>query len=350
MGLPLNGIWKTGLQMPTARFAFACESVGKKIYCAGGSISTSNHRNTTNVLEVYDTETNYWVPAKPMPESLYMIGSVVVGDKIYCIGGVGPSTFSNRIYIYDTITNNWTLSPYTMPTGRGALRCSYVDGKIYCAGGIVNAGSTSWVFTNTLEILDLSTGIWTTGSPLPDKLGVGCLHHNNGRLYWISGGHTPSTINSKKTYVYDIINNIWSEGSNIPSNQIAYASVINDEKIYIISGTNFDTMKDLNLFLSYDIKNDTYINLPNAPTMRSSCQGTIIDNKLYVLGGFTNNGLSNNVEIYSEENSVIRNEHCCCGSLKLELNIPINNNVEMLEKLKELVGVAKGCDSSGCGK
>lgn len=78
---------KTGAPMPTSRFAFACASIGKKIYCAGGSISPNNHRITTNVLEIYDTEDNYWKTAKPLPESLYMIGSVVVGDKFYCIAG-----------------------------------------------------------------------------------------------------------------------------------------------------------------------------------------------------------------------------------------------------------------------
>lgn len=334
--------------MPTSRFLFACESIDKKIYCAGGSISTNSHRVSTNVLEVYDTEGDFWITAKPMPESLYMIGSVVVGDKIYCIGGVGLTNFSNRIYVYDTITNAWSVSPYVLLTARGSISCCYVNGKIYCVGGVINTGNPSWVFTNTVEILDLSSGTWTTGNPFPTKLGFGCLHHKDGRLYWLSGGHTPSTINSKKTYIYDIVNASWSEGTNSPSNLINYASAVNEEKIYIVGGTNCDTGNNLNSFLAYDMNNEVYITFPDAPTIRTACRGAIIDNKLYVIGGMTGKELCNNVEIYSAEQTPVEGKHCCCGSLKLELNIPITNNLEMLDKLKEIVSVAKGCDNSKC--
>lgn len=139
---------------------------------------------------------------------------------------VGPTSFSNHIYIYDTTTNTWNISPYTMTTARGTLRCCHVNGKLFCVGGVINTNSQSWIFINTVEILDLSSVTWTTGCPLPEKLGFGSLHYNYGHLYWLSGGHTPGTINSKKTYVYDIANDYWIEGTNLSSNQVGYASAI----------------------------------------------------------------------------------------------------------------------------
>lgn len=351
MSLPINGTWTTGASMPTPRGGFAYARVGKKIYCAGGSISTSNHRNTTNVLEVYDTENNYWTTAKPMPESLYLTEGVAVGDKFYCIGGVGATTFSNHIYVYDTTTNTWSVSPSQLPTARGALRCCHANGKLYCVGGVKNIVNGVWVFTDTVEILDLSTGIWTTGSSLPVKLGFGCLHHNNGFLYWVSGGHIPGTINSRKLYIYDIFNDSWSEGLDLPSNQFHYASDICDEKVYIIGGSNYDTMQHLNTFLFYDIKSNTYKTLPPMPTIRTACGSAIVDNKIYVIGGVIDENLYNTVEIYSAESySPEEDKHCCHGSLKLELNIPINNNLEMLEKIKEIVSAAKGCNNSKCSE
>ncbi|EXG86229.1 hypothetical protein K413DRAFT_3054 [Clostridium sp. ASBs410] len=349
MNLPLNGTWKTGEPMPTSRSSFAYANIGKKIYCAGGLITTTNS-NATNVLEIYDTENKYWMTGKPMPESLYMMGSVAVGNEFYCLGGADATSISNRIYIYDTTTNIWRVSPYTLPTARGALRCCYVDGKIFCVGGIIDRTAQSWVFTDKVEILDLASGTWSTGCPLPVKLGFGCLHHNNGLLYWLSGGHTSGTINSKKSYIYDIVNDHWTEGTDLPSNQIHYASDVCDEKIYIIGGTNYDTMQHQNTFLSYDINNDTYIALPSMPTIRTACGGVIVGNKIYVIGG-TNEKLSNTVEIYpAEEPSSVDNKCCCCGSIKLEINIPVNNNLEMLDKLKEIVSAAKGCDNSDCCK
>jgi len=121
-----------------------------------------------------------------------------------------------------------------MTTARGALRCCHVNGKLFCVGGVINTNSQSWIFINTVKILDLSSGTWTTGCPLPEKLGFGNLHYNYGHLYWLSGGHTPGTVNSKKTYVYDIANDYWTEGTNLSSNQVGYASAICEEKIYIM--------------------------------------------------------------------------------------------------------------------
>ncbi len=91
------------------------------------------------------------------------------------------------IYIYDTISNAWRISPYTLPASQsctGMLLCKRKD--LLC-GGVIKSG---WVFTDYVDILDLATEPGTAGSPLPLSWVMDACNHYKGKLYWIGGGHT----------------------------------------------------------------------------------------------------------------------------------------------------------------
>jgi N-acetylneuraminic acid mutarotase len=65
------------------------------------------------------------------------------------------STPSNRLYIYDPKTNEWTRGA-SMPTPRGSPNANIVNGKFYVIGGDLNDQSLSVV-----ESYDPRANRWT---------------------------------------------------------------------------------------------------------------------------------------------------------------------------------------------
>ena len=74
---------------------------------------------------------------------------------------MGDSTPSNRLHMYDPITNAWTQSA-SMPTPRGSPNANIVNGKLYVIGGDLNDQSLSVV-----ESYDPIANRWTIHSPMP---------------------------------------------------------------------------------------------------------------------------------------------------------------------------------------
>lgn len=73
----------------------------------------------------------------------------------------GYSTPSDRLYIYDPITNNWTQSD-SMPTPRGSPNANIVNGKLYVIGGDLNDRSLGVV-----ESYNPIANRWITHTPMP---------------------------------------------------------------------------------------------------------------------------------------------------------------------------------------
>ncbi|MBK8624314.1 MAG: T9SS type A sorting domain-containing protein [Saprospiraceae bacterium] len=82
--------------------------------------------------------------AFPVKESNFSICRS--NDQIFFIGGNTGDTFSNKIYIYNVQTDNWSSA--TLTRARRSPTVAYHDNKIIIAGGFND-------FSNKLEIFDL---------------------------------------------------------------------------------------------------------------------------------------------------------------------------------------------------
>ena len=82
-----------------------------------------------------------------MPSARVGLTSEIVGDQIYCIGGYYSFNYTDTVQIYDVSTDSWTTGT-SMSTIRGFLASQVVDGKIYCIGGYNGS------YANTVEVYD----------------------------------------------------------------------------------------------------------------------------------------------------------------------------------------------------
>lgn len=96
--------WKVGKPDLTARTAGCSSAISGKLYLAGGELGAGS-APATNVLDVYDAQTNAWTAKATMPQAVVGPGNATVGGLLYCFGGASSgnpngATFYNKVQVY----------------------------------------------------------------------------------------------------------------------------------------------------------------------------------------------------------------------------------------------------------
>lgn len=215
--------------------AHTAAAVGKKIFMFGGGDTNSYF----DKLLVFDTETNIWSSPETsgdQPSSRRALCSAVVGDCLYIFGGGDGQTPLDDLFSLNLKTLFWKKYPKkgkNWPTPRGYQSCTPVNDKLYILGGsnistcfsdgvvfdtergswtpktfkeskcryahsaslvgpyiFVFGGCDGFKFVNTLELLNLKTGVWEkptlTGTPPPER-GYHTANFHDNRLFVIGG-------------------------------------------------------------------------------------------------------------------------------------------------------------------
>jgi len=138
---PATNTWTNKSDMPTARLGTSQSSavVDGKIYTFGGLPAI--YYTHSLVVEVYDLETDTWMPRADLPQPRSHHASIVYNGFIYLFGGIqresrGGLNFTIReaVLMYDPLMDLW-LKVSEMPTPRQVLTANEIDGKIYTIGG-----------------------------------------------------------------------------------------------------------------------------------------------------------------------------------------------------------------------
>jgi len=120
--------------MPTPRKGAAYGVIDNKIYVAGG---TAGAFAGSNKLEIYDPVTDTWdITKAPMQIGIYAPHGAVVNDKFYVIGGLrgAPWTGQKIVQMYDPAIDDW-YRVADLDSGRVGHTANGVVGKIYAIGG-----------------------------------------------------------------------------------------------------------------------------------------------------------------------------------------------------------------------
>ena len=168
---PATNKWESRSAMSVPRNHAFSGVVNGKIYVIGGRtghgfiLSATN----TNVVEEYDPVSNMWsIPKERMPTARSGGASGTDGRRIYVAGGEVTTTALVGAYraveAYDPATNSWTALP-SMPMPRhgvaGAVigtRFHLVSGMIQSAGALTFLDPTLSTHTAMHDILELQFG------------------------------------------------------------------------------------------------------------------------------------------------------------------------------------------------
>jgi N-acetylneuraminic acid mutarotase len=127
--------WSTGAPMPDIRAFMGSGYHNGKIYLVGG-YTTGNVDPSFGQVWEYDPVLNTWNTSRAsMPATLGGPGFDIINGHIYIAGGRNlANTNLNTLYDYDIAADTWTPRA-NLPSGVNVLGSAVIGGKLWIFGG-----------------------------------------------------------------------------------------------------------------------------------------------------------------------------------------------------------------------
>jgi N-acetylneuraminic acid mutarotase len=276
-----------------------------KIYVAGGLAgSTQNFKDVTTALHYYDTATNTWHEAPPVPRRLHHFAMAALGGRIYITGGYKDSDFD------PDQTEVWVFYPHAkasaawkraadMPAPRAAHASVALNGLLYVIGGVTGNSTALWAYNP-------ASNTWNTKlAPMPTQREHLTAAAANGRIYVIAGRWLPSPGNMGTLEEYDPASNTWAAKAGMPTPRSGLTSAVVNGKIHVTGGEDLSSSMTYNQHEVYDPATNTWATYPDMPTSRHGLASAAVNGKWYVIGGGllaggqTYASLTNIVEVFT---------------------------------------------------
>ncbi len=184
-----NGAWVELPPLNHPRVAQGAAVVGDKIVVMGGQADNQ----LVTPTEVFDG--TRWTDAAPIPTPREHMSATTDGTYVYAVGGRNLSSDKNTAAFerFDPATGAWQTMP-NMPTPRGGVAATCVDGRIVAAGG-----EEPTRVLPTVEAYDIATGTWSTLPSLPvPRHGIAFATIGNS-IYAVGGAQRPTHAQSAAT-------------------------------------------------------------------------------------------------------------------------------------------------------
>ena len=180
--------------LPATRGGGGLALIGRRLHFMGGveaDRDTDSSDHWVLDLDAWAEGRAEWQDAAPMPVPRNQFSCVVVGGKIYAIGGQfhhdSMQLDQARVDIYDPVTDSWSSGP-SLPKGHShAEGATFVhSGRIYMAGGHTTAaGASKEVDPDILSLVP--GGTWENVGTLPMPLSSPAAAIIEGKFY-VAGG------------------------------------------------------------------------------------------------------------------------------------------------------------------
>jgi N-acetylneuraminic acid mutarotase len=229
-------------------------------------------------------ESSVWTIGSPMPRPTTEVAAAVLGDTIYIVGGYDEAGEGvGMVEVYNATSDTWMDGIAQLPVQLHHTSAASYQGKIYVAGGYTG----DWTASDRLFIYDPTTNEWTLGNPMPTPRGYPTSNFVNGTLYVVGGdGGANNERALNVTESYDPASNQWTSQSSMPTARHHAASAIVDGKLYVVGGRIGEELNNIDLIEMYNPVSDTWTTeLEPMPSKRSGIGAVSVNGFIYVLGG-----------------------------------------------------------------
>ena len=181
-----------------------------KVYRVGGmqprnAPEAKSDTHSVKSVSRYDPATKKWTAMPDLPRARSSHDAVVVGDKLYVVGGwtlngAKPSAWVDTVDVLDLSSPKPTWTSVKQPFQRRALSAFVLGGKIYTVGGLTAKGTSKRV-----DVFDPAANSWSEG---PELVGTGSAGFSVASC--VSGGSAFISGNDGKVYRLDGAGKTWT--------------------------------------------------------------------------------------------------------------------------------------------
>lgn len=153
----------------------AMVSHGGQVYRVGGFQAHNEEGDDHDLRSVadfarFDPQSKQWEELAPLPEPRSSHDAVVIGDKLYVVGGWqlgGDNDWHTTAWVADLAAEKvqWKAIP-NPPFQRRALALGQLAGQLYAIGGMQQKGGP----TTRVDRFDPATGVWSEVPPMVDPV------------------------------------------------------------------------------------------------------------------------------------------------------------------------------------
>jgi len=196
-----------------------------------GKAGNFNKTGITDIVEIIDLSNGEVSISESNPYPVYSAGSAVWENKIYVFGGWSPRGFSERLYEYDPVKDEWNNLP-DMPEAKQTTG-KIINGVLYTFGGKDNESS----YYKTIHAYNIKDKKWELIGELPDGICANAIASDEKNI-WLIGSYNNinflasfDTVTRKITlYQSDILGRRYSSAQCINNNLYIFGGIQNDSK------------------------------------------------------------------------------------------------------------------------
>ena len=231
------GTWTTGTSLPIAVMLSHAVIIQSFVYLLGGEISSGAISTIYRANINLDGTLGPWTNVGNLPSVLKGAQDVIIGKRLYLLGGNNTTIFSTIINSDGTL-GTWTTST-SLPGIVGNSQAIVTNSRVYLLGGHNGSSYVSTVYTAPINP-DGTLGTWTTSTSLPGVLGYSQAIVTNSRVYLL-GGYNGSAFTSI-VYTAPINSDgtlgTWTTGTALPGILGNSQAITTSAYIYMLGGVN----------------------------------------------------------------------------------------------------------------
>lgn len=245
------GAWGSGTSLPIAVAYHQAVVYKNTAYIIGGYIEGSGATNQVYMSQIkVDGTLGSWVLVSNLPSTLFGGEAIVIGDKLYVIGGAGGSgtPVYNTVYV-STFNSNGTIGTWSsasaLPVALSHTHASVIGSNLYVFGGRASNGTSA---TNTIYSCPINSdntiGTWVSAGTLPGAVDSYALFVTKSRVYICGGYNGGSYISAVYSAPINSDGSLgtWITGASTLAYGVSYSAFFTTtSKAYMVSGISGGT-------------------------------------------------------------------------------------------------------------
>ena len=232
-----GGGWEDLPSGPALQGLAVVEHKGK-IYRIGGMAphnkpgEKADNRSLTTCGR-YDPVTRRWEELPELPDGRSSHDAVVVGDRIYVVGGWKLRGVGTKPHWYDTAlvmdlgeaSPAWKTIP--QPFRRRALTAAAFEGKVYALAGFTEEDETDL----SVDVYDPATGKWSKSAEIP-----GPARNGFAAAACVAGGRLYLSTADGNVFRLSVDRSTWEKSARLEHPRIVHRVVSQGDSVLVVVG------------------------------------------------------------------------------------------------------------------